>query len=242
MPKLHRLTQAGIERFQEFLDSQGTTEAQAFDLETLTNPKFAVLAGDTPDVPEECCFTTRFDAAEGVAPIIEAAKLEDPALDRGVWCWLSWLWFESLCATKNGYRDPKGSERWILDLDYKRYYRHLLAGPWFIYNTHRSDPERARALLFTDVNKPGELVGQIAASQELVSNPGLVEMVTCLYYDPDKKKLRRGHGDKVHGGARRLVKVIKQLDMIWDLYSTPADEFLALLPAEFDRFKTTSTR
>lgn len=239
MPQLHRLTDAGIARFQQFLDSQKTSEAEAFDADLLVDSAYAVVAGDGPDVPDECSFKTRFDAASGVDPIITAAKLEDASLDRGVWCWLSWHWFESLCATnKSGQRDPKGSERWVLNLDYKRYYRHLLAGPWWVYNAHRDDPERARSLLFTDVDKPGELVGQIAAYQEFVSNPGLVEMVTRLYYDPDQKRLRRGHGDKKNGGARRLVKVIRQLDMIWDLYSTPADEFLALLPSEFDRFKT----
>ena len=237
MIKLHRLTQTGIKHFQAFLDSQSTAEPEVFNLAILTNPGFAVPAGDAPEVPEGCNYTTRMDAAIGVAPIIEAANLEDPALDRGVWSWLSWLWFESLCESKQGIRNPMGSERWVLDLDYKRYYRHLLAGPWWIYNAHRSNPERARALLCTDINKPGELVGQIAAYQELVSNPGLVEMVTRLYYDPKAQKLRRGHGGKVKGGARRLVKVLRQLDMIWDLYSMTADEFLALLPAEFDRFK-----
>jgi len=241
MSRLYKLTDAGIIRFQQFLDSQGTDEAEAFDSELLVTPSIAVIAGDGPKVPGECNIKTRFDAAETLDPIISNAGLEDPALDRGVWCWLSWFWFESLCQTnKTGHRDPKGPERWILDLDYKRYYRHLLAGPWLIYHTHRADPERARALLCTDVNKPGELVGQIAAYQELVSNPGLVEMVTRLFYDAENQKLRRGHGGKEAGSARRLVKVLRQLDMIWDLYSTPADEFLALLPTEFDRFRSLS--
>lgn len=238
MPKLHRLTKTGIERFQEFLDSQGTAEEEAFDTDLLTHPEFAEPAGESPEVGDECRLTTRFDAAAAVAPIIDAAHLPDPSLDRGVWCWLSWLWFESLCPTNNaGRRDPKASERWVLDLDYKRYYRHLLAGPWWIYHTHRDDPERARALLCTDVNKPGELVAQVAAYQELVSNPGLVEMVTRLFFDPEKKRLKRGHGGKEAGSARRLVKVLRQLDLVWDLYSTPAREFMALIPAEFDRFK-----
>ncbi len=241
MPGLHRLTPEGIKRFQEFLDSQGTSEAQVFDITILTNPKYALPAGDAPEVADTCSYMTRFDAAEYLASIIDAAHLDDPALDRGVWCWLAWLWFESLCATKNGYRDTKDTARWILNPDYTRYYRHLLAGPWFIYRTHRSDPDRARALLCTDVNKPGDVVEQIASRQELVTNPGLVDMVTRLYYNPDTQKLRKGAAGKGKGSVRRLVKILRQLDMVWDLYSTTAAEFLALLPAEFDRFKKAST-
>ena len=238
MVKLHRLNNAGIDRFQLFLDTQGTPEAESFDLQVILDRKYADPAGSGKDIEEECSFDSRFEAAQRLTTIIEDSSLENPGFDRGVWCWLSWLWFESLCRKdKNNRRVPKGSERWVLDIDYKRYYRHLLAGPWWIYNAHRDDPERARALLCTEVDKPGELVGQIAAYQELVSNPGLVEMTTILYYDREQNKLRRGHGGKVDGGARRLVKVLRQLDLIWDLYSTPAKEFLTLLPSEFDKFK-----
>jgi hypothetical protein len=238
MQRLRRLTDAGVVRFQQFLDTQGTSEAEAFDIDYLIDPKFTTIAGTGPEVSSDCGFVTRFEAAEILDPIIQSAELDEAAFDRGVWSWLAWFWFESLCpADKTGLRDPQGSERWVLDTNWKRYYRHLLAGPWWIYQTHREDPERARALLHTNVNKPGELVGQFAASQELVSNPGLVEMVTRLYYDPVSNKLRRGHGRKTNGGSRRLVKVIGQLDMIWDLYSTTADDFLKLLPKEFDSFK-----
>lgn len=239
MPRLHRLTPAGIERFQKFLDSQKAVEAEVFNAEMLFDPSCAEIAGSGPEVPLECKVQTRLDAVVLVDSIISTAELDDPVLDRGVWCWLSWLWFDSLCPTsESGQRDPKGSARWVLNLEYTRYYRHLLAGPWYVYNAHRDNPERALALLLASVNRHSELFEQIASSQERVSNPGLIEMVTRLYYDPLGKKLRRGHGDKKNGGPRRLVKVVRQLDMVWDLYSMSADQFLSLLPSEFDRFKS----
>lgn len=79
MPQLHRLTDAGIARFQQFLDSQKTSEAEAFDADLLVDSAYAVVAGDGPDVPDECSFKTRFDAASGVDPIITAARLEEPS-------------------------------------------------------------------------------------------------------------------------------------------------------------------
>lgn len=237
MARLHRLTADGIDRFQKFLDSQGSDEAEVYDFQLLQEGMYSEVAGKGPEVENDFAFTTRLDIAPRLSSIFDAAELPDPAIDRGVWCWLSWYWFEELCPVDElGRRRPKGSERWVLNLDYNRYYRHLLAGPWYIYETHRADPDRARALLCTKVTDPGELVGQIAAYQEFVSNPGLVEMVTRLYFDQEANALKRGHASKEAGGARRLVKVIRQLEMVWDLYSTTADEFMSLLPREFDRF------
>ena len=238
MPRLHRLNAAGIARFQAFIDSQSTAEPESFDIDIVTDPRFATPAGGECTVEDTCTFATRFDAGQTLARIVREADLPDAAFDRGVWCWLSWLWFESLCPLgPDGKRKPGEGARWILNLDWNRYYRHLLAGPWWIYASHNEDPERARALLCTEVVKPGELVAQIASRQELVSNPGLVGMLTRLFYNPETGKLRKGIAGKARGSARRLADVINQLDMIWDLYSTNTDEFIGLLPAEFDRYK-----
>lgn len=238
MPRLHRLNEAGIARFQAFIDSQSTAEPESFDIDTVTDPRYSAPAGNECSVADTCDFTTRFEAAEELTRILCEAGLTDPAFDRGVWCWMSWLWFESLCPLdSNGKRKPLESARWILSLDYNRYYRHLLAGPWWIFASHSDDPERARALLCTPVAKPGELVGQIASRQELVSNPGLVGLLTRLFYDANTGKLKRGHGGKAGGSPRRFADVINQLDMIWDLYSTTTDELAILLPSEFDRYK-----
>ena len=193
MMHLRRLTDQGIARFQEFIDSMTTDEPEAYDPAKVNDPEHSVKIEGGAIVPETCAFGSRFEAAEAIAAIIDKAELPDPALDRGFWCWLSWVWFESLCPEKNGARSPKDSARWVLNQDYKRYYRHLLAGPWMIYNTHREDVERARCLLCTAVTAPGDLAEQIASRQELVSNPGLVSAATRLYYDEKTGKHKRGH-------------------------------------------------
>lgn len=242
-----RLTEKGIERFQEFIDSMTTEEPESYDPAIVNDPAHSVkVEGDGAIVPETCDFDSRFEAAVAIAEIIKKAELPDPALDRGFWCWLSWVWFESLCAPdKHGARRPRDSARWILSQEYNRYYRHLLAGPWTIFNTHRDDPERARCLLCTSVTSPGDLAEQIASRQELVSNPGLVGAATRLYYDKKTGKHKRGHvsnckiGGKTRGQpgtVRRLIEVVDQLDLLWDLYGTSFDEFMALIPDEFNKF------
>lgn len=238
MVKVHRLTEKGIARFIEFIDSQRTTEPESFDIEVVNSSSLSTQVDSDFEVSLTCDLETRFDFAEVLSTIVDGAEISDPEHDRGFWCWISWLWFESICPTdKHGRRLPGEIGRWVLNLDYKRYYRHLLAGPWWIYRSHIEDPERARALLCTRISTLGELAAQIASRQELVSNPGLVEMLTQLFFDPATQKLRRGIAGKGKGSARRLAKVLDQLDMIWDLYSTTADEFAQLMPAEFDKYK-----
>jgi hypothetical protein len=70
-----------------------------------------------------------------------------------------------------GHRKPGERARHIPDAtNFLRYYRHLLAGPWRTYRTHRDDPGRARVVLCQPLHTPGDLVEQLASRQELVTN------------------------------------------------------------------------
>lgn len=238
--KLHRLNLAGLERFQGFLDTQGTGSEEAHDPSLLSDPRYIERAGTGPEVPDSCPYASRMEVASFLHKLIEQAQLSEPDHDRGVWSWISWLWFPSLCPKgKDGRFKPGHPERWLLNLSYAKYYRHLLAGPWFIYRTHRDDPQRALALLCQPITTPGELVGQIAASQQLVSSPGIVGAATQLYYDPQTGKPKKGHSGKGAGTPRRLRTIAKQLETIWDLSSVKPEELISLLPSEFDKFRGT---
>lgn len=81
-----------------------------------------------------------------------------------------------------------------------------------------------------------ELEAQIAAYQELVTNPSVVELTTRLYYDPKTATTKAGAGGKGPGSPRRLVTVLNQFDLTWDLYAATADELVKLLSGEFKRF------
>lgn len=237
MTQLHRLTREGISRYQEFLDSQSSDQPQPFDRTTLVDKRYAESVGASQSIREDCNFENRFEAAVEISEILKTANLSDATYDRGLWSWLSWYWFESLCsAGRDGRRKPGDASRWILDLEWNRYYRHLLAGPWWIYRQHADDPQRALGILCTPVSSPGEVVEQMASRQEFVTNPGLIEMVTLVAYDTRDKKHKRGIAGKGPGSARRLADVLNQLDLVWDLYSMSATELLELLPKEFSRY------
>jgi hypothetical protein len=140
---------------------------------------------------------------------------------------------------RSGERDPKDDEaRLVPRLDnYQRFYRHLLLGPYLIVRAHRDRPERAIAMLCNPLWQPGEIAEQLASRKELVTNRGVAEAATKLYYEPAIGSFKRGAGTKTRGAPRRLADLLNQLDLTYYLYGMTAEELLGLLPKEFDRFR-----
>lgn len=237
--QLRRLNQQGLERLSRHLEELRIGNRG-------DSPKY-LLADDSaseavlPDVTiEDREFVNRFEAAEYLDKKFVRATLPNLLTDVGVWAWLCVFYFDQLCPVREkGERKPGELARWIPEVtNFRRYYRHLLAGPYRIFEAHRDAPERAIALLCGPLHKPGEVVEQLAARQELVTNKGVIELATRLYYDPKAARLKRGSSSKVDGSPRRLADVCNQFDVTWDLYSMEVSELLGMLPREFEHFMT----
>jgi hypothetical protein len=242
MPRVRRLNRAGIARLIEFLDSLRTDAPQGVPSGILTHPDTSeALAADVEVQPQT--FGTRFAAAQYLNERFTAAGIQNVEADCGLWAWLALFYFEELCPPgAGGRRKPGEQARWIPDVNnYQRYYRHLLAGPYRIYRAHRDDPGRALALLCGPLDRPGDIVEQLASRQEIVTNRGIMACATRLYIDPASNRPKRGAGSKGAGSPRRLADVLNQFDVTWDLYSLTADGLIGLLPREFDRFRPAPT-
>lgn len=238
MTPVRRLNDLGIQRFSEFLDSLKTDAPQGPPVDILADPQTSEDLGCQIYI-EKKSFASRFEAAEYLYKNLDTSGLKGIERDRGLWAWLSLFYFDQLCpADEGGRRKPGELARWLPDVtNYKRYYRHLLAGPYLIYRAHRDQPKRALALLCQPLHSPGDIVEQLASRQEIVTNKAIVECATKLYVDPKTGKPKTGAGGKGAGSARRLADVLNQLDLTWDLYAMSADQLLKLLPPEFDRFR-----
>lgn len=232
---VRRLNQYGIDRLVEFLRALDTTPADR-PSELLAAPEFSDPF-EPRVVVEERTFGTRFDVAEYLFARFEAAGATGFENDRGLWAWLALFYFDTLCPPdRKKRRNPGALARWVPDSNFKRYYRHLLAGPYRIYRAYRREPEVARGLLCTPPNVMGEIVEQIASRQELVTNRAVMGTVTALYVN-SAGTLKRGAGSKGGGSPRRLADVLSQFDLTYDLYSMNPSDLLTMLPKEFDRFK-----
>jgi hypothetical protein len=182
-------------------------------------------------------FRNRFAFAAYIDDVLALAPIVPYQRDAGLWAWLSVFYFDSVCPPgPMGERKVGALARYVPHFEsFRLYYRHLLAGPWFIFASHREVPERAMALLANPLHAPGELVEQLASRQDIVTCPGIVEAITHLYFDRKRGKLRTGSSSKGAGSPRRLPTVLGQFDLTWDFFSMSGDEVLDLLPREFQQ-------
>jgi hypothetical protein len=234
---IRRLTVKGIKRFEEFLDFLTTDSPQEAPMEILTDPEFSESI-EPPIEVENRKFTNRFDAAEYLYMLFADTGVSELDKDKGLWSWLSLFFFKQLCsADRDGHLKPGEHARWIPAIDdYRKYYRHLLAGPFRIYRSHRNNPPKAMVLLCGPVDRPGDIVEQLASRQEIVTNKSIIEIATNLYVDPKTLRYRKGAGGKGPGSARRLTEVLNQFDVTWDLYAMVPSDFINMLPREFSKF------
>lgn len=181
---------------------------------------------------------TRLDLAEILFKVLNSSKKFDGLnVDQGLWSWLAAAWMKTLF--ENRPRSAKIGEqaRWILDRQKTRFYRHLLAGPYFIYRHHYPNPEKALSILCSSPIAPGELVGQVAASSDIAFSVG-AEVATLLYIDQKTRKPKKGSGGMGPGSPRRLTAAyLNQIDLTIDYRGLTASQVIELLPTEFDRFK-----
>ncbi|HBB86664.1 MAG TPA: hypothetical protein DC047_03505 [Blastocatellia bacterium] len=234
---IKRFNKLGLERFNDFLDSLTGEEPLPVPSPILEDPH------TTEDLPNAIeikmqTFASRLEAARYLYDLLADSGIPELDRDRGIWAWLSLYFFDQLCPVdKSGKRKPGDRARWIpATSNFRKYYRHLLAGPFRIYRTHRDNPDRALALLSGPLSKPGEIAEQISARQELVTNRAVVELATNLYIDRSTRRPRRGAAGKGPGSARRLADVLQQFDVTWNLYMMEALDLMGMMPQEFSKF------
>ncbi len=237
--KLHRFNPDGITAFANYRARLTLEPTLPPPAELLEDPALTEVVSDDVEVAP-CSFANRLEAGKFLNDLIDAAGINLPERDRGLWAWLTLFFFDEVCpADGNGKRDPQDEARLLPLLDnHQRFYRHLLLGPFLVVRAHRDQPERALAFLKQVLWKPGDIVEQLASRKELVTNRAVAEAATRLYFDPTVGAFKRGHSSKIKGGPRRLASLLNQLDLTWYLYGMTADEVLNLLPKEFDRFRT----
>lgn len=193
------------------------------------------LSRPLPGNPRIECrwFSTWEDAGAHLTSFISA----NPNLDRpAVWSWLGLNWL-ALGHAEGRKFTVGGSDRWLLEHSWNRRYRHLLWSPYHIYQMHGAT-DRAKALMVQPFTVPGEVVGNIASRQFLLTSAAVMQTVTDLYYDPVRKAIKPGTASKEPGSVRRFGMVMQQFDRTFDLGSISVEELKTLLPAEFARFRS----
>lgn len=215
-----------------------------------------IRAGNLKSVPDELLFSEIY--SEIYEPIINIERVDHknknelvPYLveklnlkaskflyfNKGLWSWLSAFYFDNICpADSNGKRKVNEAAFYILNdpKNYTKYYRHLLAYPCRLYSEL---DDSSKIFLIGTFQKRGEITEQFGAYQEIALNKGILDAANILYWDDSTKNLKRGAAGKGAGSARRLVRIIRQYQMTYDLNSMKGDEIAGLLPDEFAKWR-----
>lgn len=226
------LNERGIKSFVDFLSS---TEAAVMrdPPNTMLEDDFLTTPLDYDAQVESRIFSNRFDLAQYLCNALPDAG---PTLDhnRGLWSWLTLFYFDLVCPRQaDGVRNIGEVYRYIPSTDYRHYYRHLIRTAYVIYRLHG---QFSRSILYRPVDVHGDFAEALASRQEIITNRGLIEAVDRLYFAPDESggAPKRGATNRRKGGTlRRLIDVIQQFDLTYDLYGMTAGEILGILPREF---------
>jgi hypothetical protein len=231
--ELRSLSPSGMKLFQAFLDSHTGEELRPYPEALLSEEGYTESVGTKVDV-ERRRFDTRFELASYLHERFESSGFRPNKANPGLWAWLACFYFREICPTVGGKLQPGASARWIpQSSDFRRYYRHLIAGPYGIYYAHRDQPRRAMALLCQRPGRPGDLVEQLASRQQVVTNPTVMQVATDVYVDSRTGRQRPIANRKTAGGARRFIDVLNQFEVTWDFSMMSAADLRAHMGDEF---------
>ena len=233
---LRTLNEQGKMQFGAYLQAlkNGATLAPPFHL--LTEALFSeALDRDVPI--GVITFADSYALGTNLQSALAPLHRRELIYNHGLWSWLALYLFDQLCpADSSGRRAPLEDAVYILaaDYDHRRYYRHLVRTPWLAVADNGGC---AKVLLQTKAGgKRSDIFEQLVSRQAVFGNPRIIEGAYRLYYDESSQSPKRGASGKGAGSSRRLVTFIQQVDLTYDLRACPVDNFLGLLPKEFDRF------
>lgn len=229
------LNETGITRFREFLDRVRAGSTEAVPLGLLTDSTTSEPLQPQVEI-ESNLFADRYDLGAYLVKVLAPLDRHRISRDNRLWNWLALFFFDSVCRKEaDGTRRLLRQELYLLEgkYDYLRYYKHLVRTPWLAVLDHG---ENARILFANARGVRSDIEETLTASQQVLGNPTVIAAAYRLYFDSVTGKPRRGAASKGAGSSRRLTAFIQQLELTYDIQSCTPEQFLGLLPQEFDRF------
>ena len=246
--KLAELNQAGIDEFVAFLNrnkAMPSSEEPPFYL--LTSPEHTtpvmMVVGDA-NVETDTISPTRLHMAERVNALVSSrAELAMICERIGISSWLSLALFNSICAKDgNGnwkigqikkYIDDRREDEW----GYTIHRRNIVCSALAAYHLHG---EEAKLSLHGPANKFSDYAEQIGATEDILLNSVMIEVLNRLYWDEKNNRPKagmRGEMPYVDGSYRRFVNktygFYGQHYQTYDFWTMTVDEVIALLPEEY---------
>lgn len=181
-------------------------------------------------------FNSRFEIGQYLVEIFGDKNIQKYIGDQGFWSWFALLWFDQLCPSINGVRKVSKEYNYILSKNYNHRPRHSIYMTWQLVSRYGDD---VRFMLSKEPSTRGEITEQMMARQEVLSSEGVMKLASFLYFNPETGIFKKGAASRRGAGCvSRYVSWLQQLQVTFDIFSTTKEELEALLPSEFDRFRS----
>lgn len=238
--RVRGLNEQGIEAFAANLASIRSGAQTALPHGLLLDDKSTIRWDSDAQVDPGLTFAGRLEfghyLVEALEPLCARSGIDR---DGSLWSWLALAFFEQLCPSDaSGARRVYADHRYILSKNWNHHHRHLVRTPWMAAKLHG---KHARVVLTGDLSTHGEASEQLMSRIHLATNRPLFEAMSALYVEEAEGTFKLKTGSRAKdspGSMRRLGKIIRQFDLTYDLRAMTGPTILDLLPAEFDRFKS----
>lgn len=239
MTRIGIFTSIGNREFVDFVSKFKVNRETPFPTQILYQPPFSVAFAPEIEI-EDKIFRTRFEFGAYLTSLFESVPRDTLIKNEGLWNWLALFFIEQLIPLNSkGKRDVGEIARYVYNPHYTSYYLHLVAASWDIYNKFGED---SKLFLFSPMNKTNKFIRELACRQNIISNKNLIKAVQMLYWKENEaghEGIKKGSiSKKKPGNLYRFIAVMNQFDTNFDLYAMKPDDFIRLLPAEFDIWKS----
>ena len=234
--KLRRFNDAGRHALALWLEKRDAANPPLALLEDETLTELWVDGGDI----EIKAFARKYELGVHVLAAL-GSKWEAALDDAGLLAWLSLALHESTMVNAAGKAYLGQPSRHLVAIDnqwssYTHSHRHLVRSAVFFAGHFGPAAQVFLAGHPSEHSKIEEQIGSRKTEGLPFSKP-VAEALYALYFDPKTAKIRRGAASNRAGAIERFVRVIRQLDLNFDVHARSGADLVALLPKEFARFQ-----
>ena len=237
---VHRFKPDGIQSARQYLQSIRTSGWRPLPVGLLTDPEFAEPMTPTVHV-EARPFANRREAGQYLAAQLAPLGSERVAGNGPLWSWLGIFYLESMRQDRTLRQDEYAELAYLVDpqKDSRDRSHHRLMMAYDIWIQCR---EAAWLLLDEQASSMSQFALRIVQSPEIFRSKGIVTLAHELYADRATGRVRHGtlgtsQASAPPGSLPRLIAVLNQLSMTYDVYGMTAEQLAPLLPQEFNAFR-----
>lgn len=231
-----RFRDYGMEQFESYLKQLRDNSALVPPIDLLTLPRASEPIGQSIEFePRE--FATKLEAGNYLCQKLQSISVDQVRQDVGLWAWLTLFYFDAVCPVDGHSRRrlkdmPKYFSRALGGSD--GLIKHLLYFPWRMVQQHGDSVDY---ILSEELPADSKMAREWGTRLYEALLPSKIQLGREMYWDAQNQAIRRGAtstggrsrpGRK--GNVRRLLGVLNQFELTYDLASMNSDGLAELLP------------